>query len=96
MAPTVLQLLHWGTEPEGFGWYEAPEPAAVKRARALLMTLGAVDQTGITPLGRRLADSGSATSARIGVAEAPVANRAAPGRPRKRHQCAQWGRRGQG
>ncbi len=55
LAPSVLQLLEWGVaDPQGFGWFEPPDPAATRRAIEGLTALGAVEQGGVTPLGRRL------------------------------------------
>ncbi|MFL6195685.1 MAG: ATP-dependent helicase HrpB [Thermoanaerobaculia bacterium] len=56
LAGPALQLLAWG-EPDlaAFGWFEAPDPAALEAARLLLLRLGALDAHGVTPLGRTLA-----------------------------------------
>lgn len=56
LCGAVLQLLGW-IEPdvEGFAWFERPRPESLSRARRLLQQLGAADEQGITPLGRRLA-----------------------------------------
>lgn len=56
LCSAVLQLLGW-IEPdvEGFAWFERPRPESLSRARTLLEQLGAADDRGITPLGRRLA-----------------------------------------
>ncbi len=59
LCATVLALHAWGhADPSRFGWYEAPEPAALDAAERLLVLLGALDGAGgsITPLGRRLLD----------------------------------------
>ena len=43
------------TDPAAFAWFEAPPPAALQAAEALLHRLGAVDPHGaLTPLGRRM------------------------------------------
>lgn len=55
LAPLVLEVLAWGKEPADFGWFEAPPAAAVGRAMTLLEQLGAVEDGGLTPLGRELA-----------------------------------------
>ena len=39
-----------------FGWYEAPPPGSLEHAEGLLASLGALDGSRLTPLGRRLAD----------------------------------------
>ncbi len=56
LAGPALQLLSWGeTDLAAFGWFEAPDPAALESALALLRRLGAVDAHGVTPLGTTLA-----------------------------------------
>lgn len=56
LAGPALQLLSWGeTDLAAFGWFEAPDPAALESALALLRRLGAVDVHGVTPLGTTLA-----------------------------------------
>jgi ATP-dependent helicase HrpB len=56
LAGAVLQVLCW-IEPDlaAFPWFEPPPPGAIERARQLLKKLGAVDERGITPLGREIA-----------------------------------------
>jgi ATP-dependent helicase HrpB len=56
LCGAVLALRAWGeAAPARFRWLEAPEPAAVERAEALLEELGAVDSHGLTRLGDALA-----------------------------------------
>ncbi len=56
LAAPLLQLQAWGVrDPGRFGWYEAPPPALVEEAQAALVRLGALDDAGLTPLGRRMA-----------------------------------------
>ncbi len=56
LAGAALDLAAWGErDPRAFAWFEAPEPARLERALAELTDLGALDGSGITPLGRRLA-----------------------------------------
>jgi ATP-dependent helicase HrpB len=56
LAGPLLELLAWGErDVAAFEWFEAPEPAAVERALALLRVLGAVDESGLTATGRRMA-----------------------------------------
>lgn len=56
LAAPVLQLLAWGeSDPEVFGWFEAPAAEALAAARELLARLGATNAQGITAEGRRLA-----------------------------------------
>jgi ATP-dependent helicase HrpB len=56
LAGPALQLLAWG-EPDlaAFGWFEAPDPAALAAATLLLRQLGALDDHGMTALGRTMA-----------------------------------------
>ncbi|WP_435010383.1 ATP-dependent helicase HrpB [Tundrisphaera lichenicola] len=59
LASTVLALHAWGNpDPSRFGWYEPPEPEAMKAAEELLAMLGALGGAGgaITPMGRSLLD----------------------------------------
>lgn len=55
LTETVLHLKASGvSDLTRFRWLEAPEPAAMMRAEQLLSDLGAVDATGVTPLGTRM------------------------------------------
>ncbi|MBI4607107.1 MAG: ATP-dependent helicase HrpB [Planctomycetes bacterium] len=57
LSATVLELKAWGvTDPASFGWFEAPEPAALERAEELLAALGAVEERRgpLTPAGRAM------------------------------------------
>jgi ATP-dependent RNA helicase HrpB len=55
LAGPALELLCWGeTDLEGFGWFEAPAPAALQRARELLRLLGALGEHHVTALGRQM------------------------------------------
>jgi ATP-dependent helicase HrpB len=55
LAPAVLTLLAWGGNPRTVEWLDAPAPAALDAAFALLERLGAVDESArLTPLGRRM------------------------------------------
>lgn len=56
LAGAVLQLRAWGeSDIIGFPWFEPPRQTLVAQAEELLERLGAVDQAGITPLGRQMA-----------------------------------------
>jgi ATP-dependent helicase HrpB len=56
LASPALQLLAWGeADLERFGWFEAPDPAALAAAQLLLARLGAVDTSGVTALGQTMA-----------------------------------------
>jgi len=55
LAGSALQLLAWGeTDLGAFGWFEAPAPEALAAALLLLRRLEAVDDHGVTSLGRTL------------------------------------------
>ncbi|AUX40852.1 ATP-dependent helicase [Sorangium cellulosum] len=56
LAETVLELCAAGVaDLEGFGWLEAPPPAALAAAEALLVRLGALDEgRRVTKAGRRM------------------------------------------
>ena len=56
LARAVLELRAWG-EPSArdFAWFEAPEPQALDAAETLLRELGALGDSGLTAIGRRLA-----------------------------------------
>jgi ATP-dependent helicase HrpB len=56
LAGPALQLLAWG-EPDlaAFDWFEPPDPAALATATLLLRQLGAIDDHGITAVGRTMA-----------------------------------------
>ncbi|MCB9686526.1 MAG: ATP-dependent helicase HrpB [Alphaproteobacteria bacterium] len=55
LAGPTLQLLAWGADPRTFGWLDAPPEAAVDDALAVLRDVGALDDGGLTSLGRRMA-----------------------------------------
>ena len=56
LAAPTLQLLAWGeSDLHRFGWFESPESAALERALALLVDLGATSRQGPTELGRAMA-----------------------------------------
>ena len=56
LAGPALQLLAWGeTDLAVFAWFEAPAPEALAAALVLLRRLGAVDDHGVTSLGKMLA-----------------------------------------
>lgn len=56
LARAVLELRAWGERSiRDFPWFEPPEASALERAEALLSMLGAVDESGITELGRAMA-----------------------------------------
>jgi ATP-dependent helicase HrpB len=57
LSETLLLLAAAGiAQPERFAWFEAPQPAALLRARELLKDLNGLDSAGtITALGRKMA-----------------------------------------
>ncbi len=56
LSASVLRLFAWGeTDPEAFPWYESPPQASLHHAIRLLKLLGAIDDSGITNIGRELA-----------------------------------------
>ncbi|MGE0037626.1 MAG: ATP-dependent helicase HrpB, partial [Xanthobacteraceae bacterium] len=56
LSGLVLDLAHWGvTDPAKLAFLDPPPPAAIKEAKALLLSLGAIDDDGrITARGRAL------------------------------------------
>ncbi|MFT4570407.1 MAG: ATP-dependent helicase HrpB [Hyphomicrobiaceae bacterium] len=55
IARALLELRAWGErDATQFPWLEAPEPIAIERAEHTLTMLGAIDERGITPIGRML------------------------------------------
>lgn len=56
LAPLVLDLAAWGeANPERLSWLTPPPKASLMQARGVLCSLGALSDSGITPLGRRMA-----------------------------------------
>jgi ATP-dependent helicase HrpB len=56
LTGTVLEVLAWGEpRPLDLPWFEPPANDAVEQAMVLLRLLGAVDERGITELGRTMA-----------------------------------------
>ena len=56
LAGAALQLAAWGEpDPSSFPWFERPPRETLGQALDLLRRLGALTETGITPLGRLLA-----------------------------------------
>ncbi|MFT4604123.1 MAG: ATP-dependent helicase HrpB [Rhodothermales bacterium] len=59
LAPLLLELALWGiADPNALRWMDRPPASAVESARALLLQLGALDASGITPHGRVVARTG--------------------------------------
>jgi len=56
LSGAVLELLAWGeTELAAFPWFDPPPPEVLAAARDLLHRLGALDDHGLTALGRTMA-----------------------------------------
>ncbi|MBJ6723084.1 ATP-dependent helicase HrpB [Geomonas sp. Red875] len=57
LAPLALDLALWGVnDPASLSWLDAPPPAHLAEAKALLTQLGALEPRGaLTPLGKRMA-----------------------------------------
>jgi ATP-dependent helicase HrpB len=56
LCGAVLQLLAFGeADVTNFGWFDPPRPEAVQHSLELLRLLGALGDTGLTPLGKELA-----------------------------------------
>ncbi|MCO4763556.1 MAG: ATP-dependent helicase HrpB [Myxococcales bacterium] len=51
----LLEVRSWGVELPAFQWFERPPQPALDHADSTLRLLGAVDDTGLTAVGRRLA-----------------------------------------
>ncbi len=56
LSRVALQVRAWGSSPERFGWLEAPPAGAIDAAEALLRELGALEDDGLTPIGRAMAE----------------------------------------
>jgi ATP-dependent helicase HrpB len=55
LAGAALELLAWGERDlTQFGWFEAPQSAALERATSLLRRLGALGESGLTQVGQRM------------------------------------------
>jgi ATP-dependent helicase HrpB len=55
LSSPLLAVLAAGSGPSAFEWFDAPSAERVEAALALLRRLSAVDERGVTGLGRRLA-----------------------------------------
>ncbi len=55
LSSAVLRLFDWGeSDVAAFPWFEVPPSASIEHAQKLLRLLGAIDDGGITDLGRRI------------------------------------------
>ncbi|TVP46936.1 MAG: ATP-dependent helicase HrpB, partial [Gemmatimonadales bacterium] len=60
LAPLVLDLARWGSDPSELRWLDPPTPSTLAAARDLLVSLGALDPAGaLTDHGSRLAELGA-------------------------------------
>jgi len=55
LTETVLQVRAWGADPATFAWFEPPSPAELSRCDDVLRAVEALDDSGLTDRGRRLA-----------------------------------------
>jgi ATP-dependent RNA helicase HrpB len=57
LAPLLLEILQWGVKDPGeLRWLDPPRTGQLEQARELLVSLGAIDNTGgLTDMGRQLA-----------------------------------------
>ncbi len=54
LTGTLLEIRGWGSTPRSFQWFEAPKETVIAQGETLLTALGALDDTGITALGRSM------------------------------------------
>jgi ATP-dependent helicase HrpB len=55
LCATVLDVYAWGkSDPDDFGWFEAPPESHLNSAKNLLEMLGALEDGKITPMGQKL------------------------------------------
>jgi len=55
LSSAILRLYDWGeTDVAAFPWFEVPPEASIQHGQKLLRLLGAIDDNGITPLGRKI------------------------------------------
>jgi ATP-dependent helicase HrpB len=54
LSGPVLDVLAWGGDPLTFDWFDPPSATALAAAMTLLEQLGAIQDGGLTPVGRRM------------------------------------------
>ncbi len=54
LSGPVLEVLAWGGDPRSFEWFEPPDRESLDAALELLQRLGAIENTTLTDLGRRM------------------------------------------
>ena len=54
LAAALLSILAWGSDPESFEWFDAPDGARIAASMSLLTRLGAIEGTRVTDVGRLL------------------------------------------
>jgi ATP-dependent helicase HrpB len=54
LAAALLSILAWGSHPDTFEWFDAPDAGRIASAMSLLTRLGAIDGARVTDLGRLL------------------------------------------
>ncbi|MBY0496205.1 MAG: DEAD/DEAH box helicase [Cyanobacteria bacterium] len=50
----LLSVLAWGSRPDSFEWFDPPSPDRIAAAMSLLQQLGAIDDRGLTDIGRQM------------------------------------------
>ena len=55
LAPVLLSIRLWGGDEAAFDWFDPPAESRQADARALLRRLGAIDDNGLTSIGRLVA-----------------------------------------
>ena len=54
LSGPLLDVLAWGGDPRTLDWFDPPAADALAAGMELLQRLGALDENGLTPLGRRM------------------------------------------
>jgi ATP-dependent helicase HrpB len=54
LAAALLSILAWGSHPDSFEWFDAPDADRIASAMSLLTRLGAIDGARVTDIGRLL------------------------------------------
>ena len=54
LTQTVLQVRSWGSKVDALGWFEKPKQEPVQHALSVLRRLEAIDERGMTRIGRAL------------------------------------------
>ena len=54
LAAALLSIVAWGSSPESFEWFDAPDADRISSAMSLLARLGAIDGNTVTDVGKLL------------------------------------------